>query len=146
MLLHHIMMTSTTTTKRNNDDTTIDGTNTNKKIKNAPEMSNAWETTHAGDDCGVLHKAMNEHCTNKNITTKNYFVMHANDQRDDGWKETAKVLPTSLIQKTDDMPMVVDSEKCGGDTVMLNDISHVCARHLFSVAATVHEGVTCNSC
>ena len=53
------MTTSTTTSKRNNDDATIDGTNTNKKIKNMPEMSNIWETTLTGDDCGALHKAAN---------------------------------------------------------------------------------------
>ena len=66
-------MTSTTTTKRNIDDTTIDGTNTNKKIKNIPEMSNTWETTLTAEECGVLHKAINDYCINVNVTTKNFF-------------------------------------------------------------------------
>ena len=115
------MMTSTTTTKRHNDGSGIDGTCATKKIKNVPKMSNTWETALAGDDCGMAHKAISDCCVDKNITTKNCFMMCTNDQRDDGWKETAKASPASLTQKINDMLMVVDSKKHGGDAAMLNN-------------------------
>jgi hypothetical protein len=83
--------------KRGNDPST--GSNAkNDGNKKTCVMGNIWELCLTGLDYDRLDKAFGDHCREKNITTKDFFLRWNDDERAAGWNEIVNKLPSDLIE------------------------------------------------
>jgi hypothetical protein len=80
--------------KRGNDPST--GSNA-KNGKKTCVMGNIWEMRLTGSDYERLDKAFKDHCRDKNITPKDFFLRWNDDERAAGWKEIVDKLPSDLV-------------------------------------------------
>jgi hypothetical protein len=83
--------------KRGNDPST--GSNAkNDGNKKTCLMGNIWELCLTGLDYDRLDKAFGDHCREKNITTKDFFLRWNDGERAAGWNEIVNKLPSDLIE------------------------------------------------
>jgi hypothetical protein len=80
------------------DTETPSGSNANDGKKTCVTMGNIWELRLSGLEYDRLDKAFSDHCKEKNITAKDFFLTCNDTERAAGWNEIVKKLPSDLVK------------------------------------------------
>jgi hypothetical protein len=80
-------------------------TNAMKKTKSKDlmevTMGNLWEHRLSAEDDKNLTKEFADYCKEKNITTKDLFLICSDEERTQAWLEIVSKLPMELVKKID---------------------------------------------
>jgi hypothetical protein len=82
--------------KRKSGSKAKDGKKTGKKT--CVTMGNIWELRLTGSEYNRLDKAFSDHCKEKNITVKDFFLTWNDTERAAGWNEIVEKLPSDLVK------------------------------------------------